>query len=125
MNDDEIGAQLVDAAVAIHKVLGPGLLESAYVAALQIELSERGLTHECEVPVNASYRGRPLGIVYRVDLLVEQRIIVEVKSVQRLEPVHTAQLLSYLRLGRWRLGFLLNFNTPLMKSGIRRIVNGY
>jgi GxxExxY protein len=121
--DDEVAAQIVDAAVAIHKALGPGLLESAYVAALQIEFDERGLSCKREVPIEAQYRGRPLGLVYRADLLVEGKVLVEVKAVLGPEPLHVAQLLSYLRLGAWRLGLLLNFNSPLMKDGIRRIVN--
>jgi GxxExxY protein len=121
--DDEVAAHIVDAAVAIHKALGPGLLESAYMAALQIEFDERGLNCKREVPIEAKYRGRPLGLVYRADLLVEGKVLVEVKAVLGPEPLHVAQLLSYLRLGGWRLGLLLNFNSPLMKDGIRRIVN--
>jgi GxxExxY protein len=125
MNDEKIASHVVDAAVRIHKALGPGLLESAYMAALQIELVGRGLRHEREVAIHGSYLGRPLGVVYRADILVEERVLVEVKAVQSIEPVHLAQVLSYLRLGEWRLGLLINFNTPLMKTGIRRIVNGY
>lgn len=123
MDEDEISAHLVDAAIAVHKVLGPGLLESAYVAALEIELTHRDLGFERETPINASYRGQTLGIAYRADLLVRGKVLIEVKSVQSLETIHVAQLLSYLRLGGWKLGLLLNFNTTLMKSGIRRVVN--
>ena len=123
MAEDEIAAQVVDAAVSIHKFLGPGLLESAYAAALQIEFDERGLVCEREVPISARYHDRPLGIVYRAELLVEGRVLIEVKAVLGPEPLHLAQLLSYLRLGNWRLGLLLNFNSPLMKDGIRRVVN--
>ena len=123
--DDEVAAQIVDAAVSIHKYLGPGLLESAYAAALQIEFDERGMICEREVPILARYHDRPLGVVYRADLLVESRVLVEVKAVLGPKPLHVAQLLSYLRLGSWRLGLLLNFNSPLMKDGIRRIVNGH
>jgi GxxExxY protein len=122
---DDVAGQIVDAAIAIHKHLGPGLLESAYVAALQIEFNERGLACRQEVAIQACYRDRPLGVVYRADLLVEERVLVEVKAVLGPEPLHVAQLLSYLRLGGWRLGLLLNFNSLLMKQGIRRIVNGY
>ena len=99
------------------------LLESAYVAALQIEFDERGLACEREIPIQARYHDRPLGVVYRADLLVEGSVLVEVKATLGPEPLHVAQLLSYLRLGQWRLGLLLNFNTPLMKDGIRRIIN--
>ncbi len=123
--DDEVAGQIVDAAVAIHKHLGPGLLESAYAAALQIEFEERGLACRREVAIQAYYHDRPLGVVYRADLLVEESVLVEVKAVLGPEPLHVAQLLSYLRLGGRRLGLLLNFNSPLMKQGIRRIVNGY
>ena len=121
--EDEVAAQVVDAAVAIHKFLGPGLLESAYAAALQIEFDERGLACEREVPISARYHDRPLSVVYRADLLVERRVLVEVKAAVGPAPLHLAQLLSYLRLGNWRLGLLLNFNSPLMKDGIRRVVN--
>jgi GxxExxY protein len=123
MEVDEISKQIVDAAISIHKTLGPGLLESAYVAALEIECLSRNMSFLREVPVSASYKGRPLGVVYRADLLVMDKVLVEVKSVQSIEPVHMAQLLSYLRLGNWRVGLLLNFNTPLMKNGIKRIAN--
>ena len=123
MTEDEISAQLVDAALAVHKILGPGLLESAYVAALEIELGLRGLSFAREVPVQGFYKERPLGVVYRADLLVNGLVLLEVKAVQHIEPIHLSQLLSYLRLGRWKLGLLLNFNTPLMKDGIRRVVN--
>jgi GxxExxY protein len=122
-SESEVAAEVVDAAIAIHKCLGPGLLESAYTSALQIEFDERGLPCEREVPISARYRDRPLGVVYRADLLVESIVLVEVKAVLGPEPLHVAQLLSYLRLGKWRLGLLLNFNSPLMKNGIRRIVN--
>ena len=120
---DGFAAQVVDAAIAIHKVLGPGLLESAYVAALEIECAERGLAFAREVPIQATYRGRPLGVAYRADLVIESRLLVEVKSVAELRPEHSAQTLSYLRLGGYRLGLLLNFSAPLMKQGIKRIAN--
>jgi GxxExxY protein len=123
VDEDEISRHLVDAAIAVHKVLGPGLLESAYVAAMEIELTHRDLHFEREAPINATYRGQALGIAYRADLLVRGKVLIEVKSVQSLETIHVAQLLSYLRLGGWKLGLLLNFNTTLMKSGIRRVVN--
>jgi len=123
VDEDEISGHLVDAAIAVHTALGPGLLESAYVAALEIELTHRDLYFERETPINATYRGQSLGIAYRADLLVRGKVLIEVKSVQSLEAIHVAQLLSYLRLGGWKLGLLLNFNATLMKSGIRRVVN--
>lgn len=125
MNADELARVVVDAAVAVHRELGPGLLESVYAAALGLELSSREIPFERERPIQACYQGRPLGIVYRADLLVGDCLLLELKAVNLLEPVHTAQLLTYLRLSGLRLGLLLNFNTPLMKDGIRRVVNGY
>jgi GxxExxY protein len=123
VNEDGVSRHVVDAAIAVHRALGPGLLESAYVAALEIELSERQLHFVREAPVQGHYRGKPLGVVYRADLIVENLVLIEAKAVQTLEPIHASQLLSYLRLGRWKLGLLLNFNAPTMKDGIRRIVN--
>ena len=123
MDDDAVATQIVDAAIAVHRALGAGLLESAYVAALGIELSDRGLQFAQEVPVHACYRERPLGIVYRADLIVEGKVLVEAKSVRQIEDIHLAQVLSYLRLGGLRLGLLLNFNVPVMKAGIKRIIN--
>ena len=123
MDEDAVATQIVDAAIAVHRVLGPGLLESAYGAAMAIEMVERGLTFEQEVAVQARYHDLPLGIAYRADLIVEGKVLVEAKSVRELEDVHIAQVLSYLRLGGFRLGLLLNFNVPIMKRGIKRIAN--
>jgi GxxExxY protein len=89
---------MVDAAIAIHKTLGPGLLESAYVAALEIECGERGLAFALEVQVNGQYHGKPLGVSYRADLIIEFKLLIEVKSVSALSPSHVAETLSYLRL---------------------------
>ena len=123
MNEDEVGTQVVDAAIAVHRVLGPGLLESVYVSALGIELAERNIRFEREVAVQGQYRGKPLGIAYRADLLVEGIVLIEAKAVQTLEPVHLAPVLSYLRLSGLHLGYLLNFHAPVMKNGIKRVVN--
>jgi GxxExxY protein len=123
VDENHITGEIIDSAVAVHRYLGPGLLESAYVAALGIEFEERGLVFVQQTPVQGYYHGKPLGLVYRADLLIENRVLVEVKAVQRLEEIHVAQILSYLRLGRWKVGLLLNFHSPLMKNGIRRIVN--
>ena len=123
MDEDGVAAQVVDAAIAIHRALGPGLLESAYVAALEVELVDRGLQFVREAPIQAHYRSRPLGIVYRADMIVENKVLIEAKSVRTIEEIHTAQVLSYLRLGNFRLGLLLNFNVPIMKRGIKRIAN--
>jgi GxxExxY protein len=123
VDEDAVAAQIVDAAVAVHRALGPGLLESAYLAAMAIEMVERGLMFEQEVAVQARHHDRPLGVAYRADLIVERKVLVEAKSVRELEDVHIAQTLSYLRLGGFRLGILLNFNVPIMKRGIKRIAN--
>ena len=123
VDDEAVAAQIVDASIAVHRALGAGLLESAYVAALGIELSDRGLQFAQEVPIHASYRNRPLGIVYRADLIVEGRVLIEAKSMRQIEDIHLAQVLSYLRLSGLRLGLLLNFNVPVMKAGIKRIIN--
>ena len=123
VDEQAVSAHVVDAAIAIHRVLGPGLLESAYAAALAIEFAERQLFFVCEAPIHSQYRGRPLGIVYRADLIVENKVLIETKAVRMIEDIHIAQVLSYLRLGGFRLGLLLNFNVPVMKRGIKRIVN--
>ena len=118
-----MAAEAVDAAIAIHMALGPGLLESAYVAALELEFAERGLVFAREVPILATYYGKPLGVVYRADLVAESILLIEVKSIASLTPIHLAQMLTYLRLGGLRLGLLMNFSAPLMKQGIKRIAN--
>jgi GxxExxY protein len=123
VDEDGVATEIVDAAVAVHRALGPGLLESAYLGAMTIEMLERRLTFEREVAVQAQYHGRPLGIAYRADLIVEGKVLVETKSVRELEDVHISHVLSYLRLGGFRLGLLLNFNVPIMKRGIKRIAN--
>ena len=123
LDEDAVATQVVDAAVAVHRALGPGLLESAYLAAMAIEMVERDLKFEQEVAIQARYHDRPLGVGYRADLIVEDKVLVEAKSVRQLEDVHIAQTLSYLRLGGFRLGILLNFNVPIMKRGIKRIAN--
>lgn len=120
---NEISRQIVDAAVQVHKKLGPGLLESVYRECLVYELQKRGLRVEVEVQVPIVYDGVPLKSALRLDLLVEAEVIVELKSIEDVLAVHRAQLLSYLKLTNKRLGLLLNFNVPLIKSGIYRLVN--
>jgi GxxExxY protein len=114
-------SQIIGAAIEVHRVLGPGLLESMYEAAMSIELDDRGLTHQRQTRIPAYYKGRPLG-VYCVDLIVEDRVVVEVKSVTTLLPVFEAQLLTYLRLTGMRVGLVINFNSRLVKDGIKRMV---
>ena|SRR5215471_15963510 len=122
--ENQISAIILDAAIAVHSALGPGLLESAYQACLAYELTSRGLKVETQVPVPVQYRGVKLDAGYRLDLLVEDLVVVEVKAVERLAPTHQAQLLSYLRLTHKRLGLLVNFHVMRLKDGFKRIVNG-
>ena len=111
------------AAIAVHKALGPGLLESTYEACLVYELVERGIALERQKSLPVDYRGVRIDCAYRIDLLVAGTVIVELKAVERILPIHEAQLLTYLRLSGHPVGLLLNFNVPLMKDGIRRMVH--
>jgi GxxExxY protein len=122
--EEGIATQIVDAAVKIHKQLGPGLLESAYQACLKHELTRRGVMVECEVAVPICYEGLKIDTGYRLDLLVGGCVVVENKAVEKLLPIHDAQLLTYLKLMQLRLGFLINWNEILIKYGIKRLVNG-
>ncbi len=123
MSENEIGEMLLGCAIRVHSALGPGLLESAYEACLLFELDKAGLKTTRQVPVPLIYNEVELDVGYRIDLLVEETVIVEVKAVEQLLPIHTAQLLSYLRLSGRKLGYLLNFNTVQMRKGIKRVVN--
>lgn len=114
----------MEAAIEVHKVLGPGLLESAYEEALCYEFSTRGLSFERQKPLAVRYKHVMLNCGYRLDLLVEPLVIIELKAVERLDPIHEAQLLTYLKLSNLWLGLLLNFNVSVMKQGIKRNVNG-
>jgi GxxExxY protein len=118
-----LAADIVDCAFTVHVTLGPGLLESVYEAALTYELRKRGLKVATQVDIPVQYDGHDLGIGFRADLIVEGSIIIEVKAVDRLQPVHPKQLLTYLRLTGCRIGFLMNFNERIIKNGIQRIVN--
>lgn len=122
MDVEKVAQQIVDAAIKVHRALGPGLLESAYQACMAYELRKRGLRTECEVQLPVVYDGVQIDVGYRIDMLVEDSVIVENKVVEKLLPVHQAQLLSYLKLRGCHLGFLLNWNVPLMKQGIKRMV---
>jgi len=123
MDIEEVARQIVDAAIKVHRALGPGLLESAYQHCLAYELRKRGLRVECEVLLPILYDGQRIDAGYRIDMLVEDSIIIENKTVEKLLPIHQAQLLTYLKLRDCRLGFLLNWNVTLMKHGIKRMVN--
>ena len=120
---ERVAHEIVDAAFKIHAKLGPGLLESTYRVVMTYELRKRGLDVKCEVPVPVVYEDVRLDAGYRLDLLINDRVVVELKAIDKLAPIHEAQLLTYLKLTGHRLGFLINFNTKLIKEGIKRIVH--
>ncbi len=122
---DEIASVIVDCAFKVHSKLGPGLLESAYEACLEHELKKRGLKVDRQLPQPVYYDDIHIDVGYRIDLLVNDSIIIELKAVEQLAPIHTAQLLTYLKLSGKSLGFLINFNTPLIKQGTKRIANNF
>ena len=124
MTENEVGRIVVDAALAVHRELGPGLLESVYEAALAYELEDRGLRVSRQVSIPVHYRTLRFDEGYRADLVVEDKVIVEIKSVESLHHAHKKQVLTYLKLSEMKLGFLLNFGEALIKNGITRIVNG-
>jgi GxxExxY protein len=124
MNENAIGREVVDAAVKVHRELGPGLLETVYEAVLARELERRGLRVERQVPVPIVYDGMQFQEGFRADIVVEGKVILELKSVEQLSKVHAKQVLTYLKLQGLKLGFLLNFGSNLMKDGIERVVNG-
>ena len=121
---NSLSNQVIGAAIEVHRILGPGLLESAYEECLCRELLLRDVPFQRQAPLPVEYKGLRLDCGYRLDLLVGELIVVELKSVEKLEPIHEAQLLTYLRLSNLWLGLLINFNTVLLKSGIKRLVNG-
>lgn len=120
-----ITRDIIAAAIEVHRNLGPGLLESAYRECICFEFCRMGLNFEREVHWPLSYKGLKLACNYRIDLLVEDAVVVELKNVEQLMPVHSAQLLTYLKAGNKQLGLLINFNVPVLKDGIRRIVNDF
>ena len=124
MDENKIGDVIVDSAVNLHRELGPGLLEVVYQVVFARELEKRGLKVEREVPVSIEYKGVKFDQGFRADLIIEQKVIIELKSVDRVSPAHKKQLLTYLRLTGLKLGYLLNFGDALMKDGISRIING-
>jgi GxxExxY protein len=124
INENEIGTIIVDEAVRIHKALGPGLLEIVYEAVLARRLEKRGLVVERQKPVSIEFEGEHFDEGFRADLIVNGLVIIELKSVEQVSPVHKKQLLTYLRLTDLKVGYLLNFGDALMKDGIRRIING-
>ena len=123
MTENELSYKIIGVALEIHKTLGPGLLESTYEAALAYDLSNSGLEVRTQVPMPFVYKEVKQDIGYRLDLLIENKVIVEIKSVENLAPVHFAQTLTYLKLADKKLALLINFNTKFLKDGIHRIVN--
>ena len=123
MDIEEIGKAIVNSAVKVHRALGPGLLESAYQKCLKYELERYGHVVKCELPISILYDEIEIDVGFRADMLVDDSVIVENKTVERIAPIHQAQLLTYLKLSKIHLGFLLNWNVQLMKSGIKRMVN--
>jgi GxxExxY protein len=124
LTENEIAKIIVDVAYKIHTTLGPGLLESVYEAVMTHDLQKRGLHVGRQIPIQVAYDGMVLDEGFRADLIVENLVIIELKSVEQIHPVHPKQLLTYLKLSHKRLGLLINFNVPLIKHGITRIVNG-
>jgi GxxExxY protein len=121
--EDKLSKEIIGAAIEVHRHLGPGLLESAYEECLCKELEIRDVAFERQKPLAVIYKGIALDCGYRLDIVVEGRVILELKSVNKIEPIHEAQLLTYLKLSDLKLGILINFNVPILKEGIRRIVN--
>jgi GxxExxY protein len=124
LEENEIGTAIVDCAVHLHQDLGPGLLETVYEVTLARKLQKRGLSIERQVPIPIEYEGQRFDEGFRADLIVERKVIVELKSVETVHPAHKKQLLTYLRLTGMKLGYLLNFGEALMKDGITRTING-
>lgn len=121
----ELTETIVRSAIRVHRDLGPGLLESVYERCLSVEIAAQGRRVQRQVEMPLVYRGRPVGCAYRADLLVEGRVLVEVKAIDKLEPIHLAQILTYLRLADLRVGLILNFNVPVLVDGLKRVMNGY
>ena len=125
MDLNKLSSKIIGAAIEVHKILGPGLLESAYEECLCKELSLRGISYERQKPLPLEYKEEKLDCGYRLDVVVENNIILELKACEKIEPIFRAQLLTYLKLSKLSLGLLLNFNVPLMRDGIVRIVNHF
>jgi len=125
MTENEVTEKVIGCGIEVHRALGPGLLESIYEECLAMELRLRGLSFERQICIPLTYKGQPVSIDLRIDLLVEQSVIVELKAIETVLPIHDAQLLTYLRLTGKAVGLLINFNVPLLRDGIRRLVNHY
>lgn len=119
---NDLSDQVIGAAIKVHRHFGPGLLESAYRHSLKWELESRSVPVRTEVPINVEYKGRVIEAAYKLDLLVDDRLVVELKAVERLNPVHQAQMLTYLKVTHLHVGLLINFNVEVLKDGIRRVL---
>ncbi len=124
MTENEIGEAVLGAAMKVHSAVGPGLLESVYETCLTHELRKQGFDVQRQVSLPVEYDGKRIDAGFRPDILVADKVLVEVKAVERMAPIHTAQILTYLRLSGYKLGYLLNFNVVHMRDGIKRVVNG-
>jgi GxxExxY protein len=125
MDPDTLTKEIIGAAIEVHRILGPGLLESTYEECLCRELALRKVQFERQVSLPVEYKGAKLDCGYRIDLLVENSVVIELKSTDSISPLFEAQLLTYLRLGNWKVGLLINFNVPVLKKGIKRMVLNY
>ncbi len=123
MTVNEISSKIIGCAIEVHKRLGPGLVESAYRECLCYELKSAGLEVRKEKPMPIQYKEVKINIGYRIDILVEEKVVVEIKTVDELKDAHTAQVLTYLKLGNYKLGLILNFNAAILKNGIKRVIN--
>jgi GxxExxY protein len=124
MTENQLAEQIIGCAIEVHRALGPGLLESAYQECLYYKLQKEGIWVEKEKPMPLIFEEVKLDCGYRIDLLVENKIVVELKSVEALNDVHLAQTLTYMKLGDYKLGLLINFNVKILKQGIKRVING-
>ena len=124
MKENEIGKEIIDAAITIHRELGPGLFESVYELVLEYELKQRGLDVRRQVPIPIKYRDLEFDEGFKADMIVEDKVLLELKSVEKMTKTHSKQIITYLKLSEHKLGYLLNFGEALMKDGIKRVVNG-
>ena len=125
LRTNKVSHTIIGAAIDVHRELGPGLLESVYEECLRIELEAKGLKVEVQKDLPLYYKGRKTEKTYRIDMLIDERVIVELKSVESLKPVNEIQLVTYLKLSNLRVGLLINFNVPVLKDGIKRKVNNF
>ena len=125
MDINDLSGKVIGASIEVHRHLGPGLLESAYQQCLVFELEQQGFKVATEVILPLTYKGLNLEHGYRIDLLVEGQLVVELKAVDKLMPINVAQILSYLKMGNYKLGLLINFNVPVLKQGVKRVVNNF